>query len=137
MMKNYKIIKIFNNNVVLALHDGIEKVLIRKGIGYSRRPGEIVDGNTKLERVFIIENPETSSMFNQLITRVDRELIGLCEEIFHFISTKTGGAFTAEKHLRLLDHIAFTVERLKKKDEIINPFLVEIETLYSKEIEIA
>ena len=37
----------------------------------------------------------------------------------------------------MIDHIAFTLHRIKNNDKIENPFLIEIETLYGKEMEIA
>jgi len=40
-------------------------------------------------------------------------------------------------HISLVDHIYYAIKRIRKKEEIQNPFLVEIETLYSKEFEMA
>ena len=40
-------------------------------------------------------------------------------------------------HISLIDHIYYAIKRTKKKEEIQNPFLAEIETLYSKEFEMA
>lgn len=39
MPADYDVIKVFNNNVVLANHLGTEKVLIKKGIGFSNKAG--------------------------------------------------------------------------------------------------
>lgn len=137
MSGDYEIIKTFNNNVVMAKQHGIEKILIKKGIGFSAKAGDRIPVNTEFERVFIIENPETSLKFNQLISGIDQQLVGICEEVLHLICSATGEKPSEEMHIRLTDHIAFTVLRLQKNDLIENPFLVEIETLYRKEMEIA
>ena len=134
---DYNVIKVFNNNVVLAKNLGTEKILIKKGIGFSTKAGDRIPINTDFERVFVIENPETSSKFNQLITRVDDKLVGICEEILHMICLATGEKLDEEMHIRLTDHIAFTIFRIQKNDKIDNPFMIEIETLYSKEMELA
>jgi transcriptional antiterminator len=134
---DYDVIKVFNNNVVLANHLGTEKVLIKKGIGFSNKAGDKIPADTEFERIFAIENPEIGSKFNQLINRVDHELIGICEEILHMICEETGEKLDEEIHIRLTDHIAFTVFRIQNDDKIDNPFMVEIETLYEKEVEIA
>jgi len=134
---DYNVIKVFNNNVVLANHLGTEKVLIKKGIGFSNKAGDKIPADTEFERIFAIENPEIGSKFNQLINRVDHELIGICEEILHMICEETGEKLDEEMHIRLTDHIAFTVFRIQNDDKIDNPFMVEIETLYEKEVEIA
>ncbi len=137
MPADYDVIKVFNNNVVLANHLGTEKVLIKKGIGFSNKVGDKIPADTEFERIFAIENPEIGSKFNQLINRVDHELIGICEEILHMICEETGEKLDEEIHIRLTDHIAFTVFRIQNDDKIDNPFMVEIETLYEKEVEIA
>lgn len=53
------------------------------------------------------------------------------------ICEETGEKLDEEIHIRLTDHIAFTVFRIQNDDKIDNPFMVEIETLYEKEVEIA
>jgi transcriptional antiterminator len=135
--ENYKVIKIFNNNVVLAQHFNKEKVLIKKGLAYNKKCGDYIDYNTSLEKIFTIENSETSEKFNQLITRIDENLVGICEEIICMISSELNEKLNEEIHIRLIDHIAFTLHRIKNNDEIENPFIVEIETLYREEMNIA
>ena len=137
MSADYAVIKAFNHNVVLAEQQGVEKILIKKGIGFSAKAGERIPASTDLERVFVIENPETSQKFKQLITKIDDRLVGTCEEVLHLISSATGELLDEEMHVRLTDHIAFTVFRLQNNDKIENPFMIEIETLYQKELAIA
>ena len=133
----YQVVKVFNNNVVLAKHQGTEKILIRKGLGFGRREGEIVPAETPLDKIFTIESPEASSKFNQLISQVDASLVGICEEIIFMISTETGQPVGDEVHVRFIDHIAFAVYRIRNNDKIENPLQIEIETLYPKETAIA
>lgn len=40
-------------------------------------------------------------------------------------------------HIGPIDHIVFTLYRLKNNDEIANPFIVEIQTFYKKKSKIA
>lgn len=133
----YEVVKIFNNNVLLAKHQGTEKILIKKGIGFSWKITDLIPEETSFEKIFSIESSETSHKFNQLLTAVDPHLVGVCEEILCFISSKIDSTITEEMHIRLIDHIAFTIYRLQHHDTIENPFIVEIETLYSQEYEIA
>lgn len=137
MPAEYAVIKPFNNNVVLAKHQGTEKILIKKGIGFSAKPGDRIPADTDFERVFVIENPETSQRFKQIVAENDARLVGVCEEILHMISSATGEPLDEELHVRLTDHIAFTVFRLQNNDQIENPFMIEIETLYPQELALA
>jgi transcriptional antiterminator len=133
----YEVVKIFNNNVVLAKHMGIEKIIINKGLGFSKKQGDIIPADIELEKIFAIESKETRQKFKQLITMVDDNLIGICEEIFSMIDSEFEESLNEEIHVRLIDHIAFTVHRLEQNDKIDNPFIIEIETLYKKEMEVA
>lgn len=134
---DYEVIKVFNNNVVLVKHGDKEKILIKKGIGFGKSTGSVIDGGTVPDKVFAIESNETSSKFNQLVTRIDDNIVGLCEEIIYMISSEVKEPLDDGIHIRLIDHIAFTLHRIKNNDVISNPFTVEIETLYPREMEIA
>lgn len=133
----FEVVKVFNNNVVLAKHQGAEKILIQKGLGFGRREGALIPAETAFDKVFAIESPEASSKFNQLISQVDASLVGICEEIIYMISAETGQPVGDEIHVRFIDHIAFAVYRLRNNDKIENPLQIEIETLYPKEMAIA
>ncbi len=135
--ESFEIVKVFNNNVVLASHMGQEKILVNKGLGFSRKVGDVIPGDTELEKIFIIENKDNQRNFRQLIATVDDNLVGICEEMFSQIDSAFGESLDEEIHIRLLDHIAFTIHRIKQNDRIENPFIIEIETLYRKETEIA
>lgn len=135
--EDYEVLKVFNNNVVLTRHNGKEKILIDKGLGFGKKAGDIIHRNSAFEKIFILENIETSYKFSQLITRVDDSLIGTCEEMLSMISCEYNDPLDEDIHIRLIDHIAFTLYRIERNDEIQNPFMVEIETLYEKEMNIA
>lgn len=136
-IENYKVLKIFNNNVLLVTLGNKEKILYSKGIGFGRTPGDIIPNYIKFDKIFSIEDQSNFSRFNELMTSIDHEIIGLCEEIIYMISKELKEELDEKIHISLADHIAFTIKRLKEKDEIFNPFLVETETLYRHEFEIA
>lgn len=133
----YKIIKILNNNVVLAKQSGKEKILFSKGIGFKKHAGDTVGADIELDKVFTIENKDNSSKFNELISRVDNDIVGLCEEVICMIDREFNEELDEKIHVALTDHIAFTLMRLKEDNEIVNPFLIETETLYKREFETA
>lgn len=137
MTTGYKVIKIFNNNVVLAQHHGVEKILIKKGLGFQYRLRDSIPDDTVFEKIFTLENSDVTPKFNQLFSQVEGELIGICEEILGMISNELHEPIAAENHLRLIDHLTFTIYRLRQHDLIENPFIAEIETLYAREFELA
>ncbi len=134
---NYTIQKIFNNNVLLVTQNKKEKILFGKGLGFGRHFGDILSVDTKIDKIFSLEDKTNYDNFKELVTTVDSGLIGLCEEIIFMISKELNEDLNEKIHISLTDHIAFTLKRLKQNDEIENPFLVETETLYKREFEIA
>lgn len=137
LLEGYRILKVLNNNVVLTVQSGKEKIVFSKGIGYNKKSGDMVSGDIPVEKVFTLEDSENNKKFNQLVANVDSKIVGLCEEIIYMIDREFGGGLDEQIHTALTDHIAFTLMRLKEKDEIANPFLIETETLYKDEYEVA
>ena len=134
---NYTIQKVFNNNVLLVTQKKKEKILFGKGLGFGKHLGDILSADTKIDKIFSLEDKANYNNFKELVNTVDDELIGICEEIIFMISKELNEDLNEKIHISLTDHIAFTLKRLKQNDEIENPFLVETETLYKREFEIA
>jgi transcriptional antiterminator len=128
---------VFNNNIVLVSMGDVEKILYEKGIGFGKHLGDSITRTTKIEKIFSIEDKTNYNNFNELVNSVDSELIALCEEVIYMISKELDEDLHEKVHISLIDHIVFTLKRLKKGEDIKNPFLVEIETLYPREFELA
>ncbi|MBI6874144.1 glucose PTS transporter transcription antiterminator GlcT [Clostridium aciditolerans] len=134
---DYKVIKIFNNNVIFASQDKDEKILFGKGIGFGKHTGDIVPSTIVVDKIFTIEDKSNTKAFNELVNNIDSDLMGLCEEVICMISNELNEVLNEKIHVSLIDHITFTLKRLRENDEIENPFLVETETLYKNEFEVA
>ncbi|VUX06371.1 Transcription antiterminator LicT [Streptococcus vestibularis] len=52
--------KILNNNVVQAMDNDVEYIVMGKGLGFQKKVGETVD-KEKIEKIFVLENPETEA----------------------------------------------------------------------------
>lgn len=135
--EEYRITKILNNNVVLALQHGKEKIIFSRGIGFKGHVGSTIGNDMTIEKIFSLDDKENSNRFNELIERVDGSIVGLCEEVIYMIDKELGEEMDEKIHIALTDHIAFTLMRLKENNEITNPFLIETQTLYKKEFEVA
>jgi transcriptional antiterminator len=135
--EEYRITKILNNNVVLALENGKEKIIFSRGIGFKGHVGGTISNDIAIEKIFSLDDKENSNRFNELIERVDGSIVGLCEEVIYMIDKELGEELDEKIHIALTDHIAFTLMRLKENNEITNPFLIETQTLYKKEFEVA
>ena len=131
------IVKSINNNVLLVRDNGVEKILFEKGIGFGKKFGDVIVTGTEVSKIFVISDDRNKKNFNEIVSTVDNKLIGIFEEALSEIQDELGEELNESRHIGLIEHLAFSVKRLKNDQEILNPFLNEVETLYSKEFELA
>lgn len=131
------VIKALNNNMVFIKEQGVEKILLAKGIGFNKKFGDILEDNLEVDKVFSIEDKKNQENLKEVYNRVDGEFVAICEEALAEISEELGEELNETIHIGLIDHLAIAMKRLKNKEQINNPFIVEIETLYSVEFEMA
>lgn len=135
--KNEVVSKVFNNNIVLVNSSGKEKILFAKGIGFGKKAGVIIPKGTEVDKVFTIENKQNIENLNNIVKKINDDFFAVCEEAIYEISKQLDDELNEHIHVGLIDHLYFSVERLKNKEVIDNPFLVETETLYPKEFALA
>ncbi|URZ01875.1 PRD domain-containing protein [Clostridium felsineum] len=130
-MVSYVVKKSLNNNVVIAVKDKYEFIIVGKGIGFNAKTGSHVPEN-KIENVFIKQSLGESK-FDTVLNKVDSKIVGICEEIIFLCENELGKKLNEAIHTSLPDHIDFAFTRIKKGIKIENPFLNEIMVLYPKE----
>lgn len=129
--------KVFNNNIILVNSEDHEKILFAKGIGFGKKPGYVIPKGIKVDKIFTIADSDNIENLNTMIEKIDNDFFVVCEEAIYEISEKINQELNESIHIGLIDHLFFAIKRLKNNEEIENPFLVEIETLYSKEYMLA
>lgn len=127
-----KIAKVINNNVVSVIKNDTELVIMGRGIAFQKRPGEELDQN-KIEKVFTLENKQTSENFQLLLREVPIDLMVIVEEVIQLAQKQLGKKLDENIYVSLTDHINFAIERYKQGAEIRNALLWEIKQLYKEE----
>lgn len=139
MADTYEIIKVMNNNVILAkdLQLNQECILIGKGLGFGKTVGHscTIPG-TQIEKRFITFEQTVKKQYFELITSMDPKIVGLCAEVTAMAEARLG-LLNPQVHVVLTDHIGFAIERIRQGLEIHNPFLYEIQMLYPEEYAMA
>ena len=137
MGKRYIIEKALNNNI-LQIRDGeTEKIFIGRGIGFGKKPGELFEKNSVVDKVFVIEDDKNQNNFKQIFRGDGPEFVDFCEELILLIARSFHEELHETIHISLIDHISCTLRRLKLGEQIVNPFLNEIEALYDQEFQTA
>jgi transcriptional antiterminator len=138
--ENYRVKKVFNNNVILA-EKGSEKqelILIATGIGFATSKGDVFKkGDYQIKQEFVPLSGDKRSNYFQLLEEVDSKIIQATEEIITMVNQELDENINQYIRIGLTDHIAFTLKRIKEGLEIINPFLMETRTLYKNEFQLA
>jgi transcriptional antiterminator len=137
MGKTYQIIKTLNNNCMILDVGGVEKLLLGKGIAFGKKNGEYCELPSEIDKVFTIEEKKNVLDFQQLLSRNEESFISFCEELIWDVTQQTHKVLNERIHISLIDHLSCTVRRLRIGEQIINPFLQEIEVLYEKEFALA
>ncbi|WP_100371752.1 glucose PTS transporter transcription antiterminator GlcT [Bacillus sp. FJAT-45037] len=129
--------KILNNNVLIAKHpDYAEVILIGKGLGFGKKPGEHVAGETA-EKFFVLKEAEEQEQYKQLLDYVDEAFIGLMNDVISMIEERFKVRLHEHIHIALTDHLYYAIKRLNQGFDITNPFLPETELAYPDEFETA
>ncbi|QYN53731.1 PRD domain-containing protein [Lactobacillus panisapium] len=127
-----KIIKVFNNNVVLVDDEKHEQaILFGNGIGFKKQPGDEVV-KTKGVQTFIknIKDPEWLNSLSSLLENVPLEYLAVSKNIVDHAEKKLNTTFNQFLIISLADHIYFAVKRNKRNDV---SSLVSVKNVYPLE----
>ena len=130
-----KIKKVLNQNAVLVLDEGQEKVAVGKGVGFNKTKNDVLSRQL-VERMFVME-PEGLKKLQVLLSQIEDKYFLASEEIIQNAETVLGEKLNEHINIGLSDHIAFAAENIQNNIIVRNKLLSEIEILYSEEFAIA
>lgn len=129
-----KAIRVFNNNAVSAvMPDGREAIVLGKGIGFHKRPGDTVEERC-IEKVYYVQD-EMQTKFLQMLQNVEPNVMRAAEQILA-MAEDDGFSMSNQATISLIDHISFAIDRQKKGIALPNLLLNETQLLYQKEYEL-
>lgn len=136
-MEGYIVSKVLSNNVVITQKDDEIFVLTGKGIGFGKKKGDPITEKDIIEQKFIQIKSEFKENYNRILTTVEKEIIAVSEEIIKLAVERLGKELNSHIHIGLTDHINFAIKRMQEGINIVNPFDMEIKTMYPTEYAIA
>lgn len=133
----YQVVKVLNNNGILALNldDNCEYIFIGKGIGFHHKLDQTFEQVEDAKR-YKLQDTEKRRDSLSVVNNVDPIYLDIANEII-VLSEKKFGSIDNSIMLVLADHIAFAVERIRNNLVINNPFTADIRALFLEEYEIA
>ncbi|MBV7272277.1 PRD domain-containing protein [Clostridium thailandense] len=135
-MESFKIKKVLNNNVIIAQKDKDEVILVGKGIGFDFPKGTEIPED-RVENIFIKKTSVIGENYQKVLQSIDNNIVGVSEEIIHFVEKELNSKLNEAVHVSLPDHISFALKRIQKGLNIENPFKNELNVLYPTEYKLA
>ncbi|MEI5993700.1 hypothetical protein A5880_001247 [Enterococcus sp. 4G2_DIV0659] len=133
---NMRIVKKINHNVVLVNDNGVEKIAMGKGIGFSAVVNEVFDERVA-DKFFVLDSKEKTKMFSEMAAQIPLEFIEFSEEIIHFIQSEIKATLDSNIYIALTDHIYFAIQRRKEDSQVTAIMLPEMKLLYPEEYQTA
>ncbi|EFV71661.1 hypothetical protein HMPREF1012_02300 [Bacillus sp. BT1B_CT2] len=111
-----------------------EMVLCGRGIGYGRKPGNMIE-EKQADQVFMPVDNMKAKEFLQLLDSIPQEFIELTQQIVQHAEERLKTKLNSGVYFTLMDHLNFAVERYKKNINITNRVYWEIKNYYTEEFE--
>ena len=125
--------KVINNNVISAYDVNQQEIVIMgKGIGFKAHTGELID-ESKIEKVFRIENENLSRQFQELLENIPLEHMQLTSDIISYAIKNLNVQLNQNIYITLTDHINFAIQRQSQGIQLKNALLWETKKFYHQE----
>ena len=127
--------KILNNNVVQALDNNVEYIVMGKGLGFQKKVGDLVD-KEKIEKTFILENTEAVEEWSRVYVNLPDAEMQVFLNILTFAEAVLQTKFNPSFFIALADHLHYAIERSREGVSLQNPLAWEVRKFYPREYEI-
>lgn len=129
-----KIVKVINNNTVCVVDDnGLEQIVLGKGIGFSKKAGDTVS-REQIQKVYIIGDTGLRKRMINCLAEIPYEYIKLTDSLVEYIKSHIKDKLNESLIVTLSDHIGFAIERKKQGMEILNPLMNSIRNSFPEEL---
>ena len=127
--------KILNNNVVQAMDNDVEYIVMGKGLGFQKKVGETVD-KEKIEKTFVLGNPETVAEWTRVYVDLPDGEMKAFLNIITFAEAVLQTKFDPSFFFSFSDHLHYAIERSREGISLQNPLAWEVRKFYPREYEI-
>ena len=130
-----KIEKVLNNNVVQALDNNVEYIVMGKGLGFQKKVGDLVD-KEKIEKTFVLENTEAVEEWSRVYVNLPDGEMQVFLNILTLLRLSCKPSFDPSFFIALADHLHYAIERSREGVSLQNPLAWEVRKFYPREYEI-
>lgn len=126
--KSYTIMHILNNSSIIV--DGFltEKILMGKGIGFGRKPGDSLPMGTHYDKSYQLLAKRND--FHRIINGYDEHIVVMVMDTIEQMMVRNSDEFTTHDLVTIADHLAAMFVRVLNGEAILSFFSTETKTLY-------
>ena len=118
--------KVINNNVISAYDVNQQEIVIMgKGIGFKAHTGELID-ESKIEKVFRIENENLSRQFQELLENIPLEHMQLTSDIISYAIKNLNVQLNQNIYITLTDNINFAIQKFYHQEYLMGKYAVDL-----------
>lgn len=129
------VLRVFNNNVVLARgDDGGEVIVTGRGVGFQARPGTRVVPE-QVARVFVPADGRDPDHLAELLADIPPEYVALVTAALNSAGLGERARSSPTLVISLADHVTFAVRRAADGTSVEYPLTAEVKHLYAAEYE--
>lgn len=109
-----KILKVLNSSVVLIDSNQQKMIALGKGIGFGKKPGEIISDDS-IDEIYLPYDEGKAMQLLDLIKEVPLTYFELTKAMVSSMEKRLGKRLNSSIYLTLPDHLHFSVERILKE----------------------
>ncbi|KRN71720.1 beta-glucoside bgl operon antiterminator, bglg family [Carnobacterium maltaromaticum] len=129
-----KIIKVLNNNVIIALNQEDEEVILMgNGLGFQMKNDSPIR-TEKIEKIFNLKNNVERKQIEKLFTEIPEDIIRISYEIISYATKKLNKDLTDSAFIAIADHLHSAIQRDKKALHVKNFLLWDIKRFFPVEL---
>lgn len=124
-----KISQILNNNVAVVKRGSNEVIVYSKGIAFKKRAGDNIELKD-IEKTYVLDSHDKLEHFSYLLSNTKDEYLQIVNQLIAYGEEKLQEKMPDYLYLTLLDHIDFTIRRIKKGQFMRSPLCYEVKKFY-------
>lgn len=131
-----RITRVLNTNAVMVIdHTDRTSVVLGRGIGYGKRPGDEVD-SSRVTETFLTDSVTPIDRLAAFLTDVPLGIVRVAREIAEAAHEALGIGISQALVLPIADHLAFAVRREREGITLEHPLVWEVSQLYPREVDL-
>lgn len=131
-----KLQKILNNNVVVAINESNEEVILMgRGLAFQKKVGQEIDSQN-VSKVYQLSNKDTSNKLQELIEDIPLDHLKITNDIIAQAKKVLSKELNETIYISLTDHINSSLIRMNEGIVVKNFLLWDIKRFFPEEYEI-